>query len=81
MNMMIHEHHIGEVIAHDYHRPVWMVPKINEPANIKSPDYFVDEIGNSYDLKTIKGSGKKTLKDAVKKKKGQSSKFIIDIEQ
>jgi len=58
-----------------------MVPKINEPANIKSPDYFVDEIGNSYDLKTIKGSGKKTLKDAVKKKKGQSSKFIIDIEQ
>lgn len=74
-----HEHHIGEVIAHDYHRTVWMVPKINEPANIKSPDYFVDEIGNSYDLKTIKGSGKKTLKDAVKKKKGQSTKFIFDI--
>ena len=55
----------------------YMVPKVENPEGIKTPDFLFN--GNEYDLKRISGSGKNTLIDAVKKKKGQSKKFVFGI--
>jgi len=54
-----------------------MLPKINKPDGIPTADYLIDN--ESYDLKRIYGSGKRTLKDAVKDKKKQSKRFILKI--
>ena len=54
-----------------------MLPKINKPDGIPTADYLIDN--EFYDLKRIYGSGKRTLKDAVKDKKKQSKRFILKI--
>lgn len=56
---------------------IFHVPKINFPKEIKTPDFLFNGIG--YDLKTIKGCGRSTLRDAVKRKLGQSQRFIFDL--
>lgn len=54
-----------------------MMPRINYPNGIMTADYFFK---NEYwDLKTIKGSGKRSIEDAIKKKRKQSNNFIFDI--
>ena len=58
-------------------KKIYMLPKINKPDGIPTADYLIDN--ESYDLKRIYGSGKRTLKDAVKDKKKQSKRFILKI--
>ena len=58
-------------------KKIYMLPKINKPDGISTADYLID--GEFYDLKRIYGSGKRTLKDAVKDKKKQSKRFILKI--
>lgn len=53
------------------------LPKVNNPSGIQTSDYLFK--GEYWDLKTIKGNGKRTLEDAIKKKKNQAHNFIIDI--
>jgi len=53
-----------------------MVPRITDPKNIQTPDYYCNT-GETYDLKRITGNGKNTLSDALKHKKKQSNKFIF----
>ena len=48
-------------------KKIYMLPKINKPGGIPTADYLIDN--EFYDLKRIYGSGKRTLKDAVKDKK------------
>lgn len=56
---------------------IYMLPRINKPDSIKTPDYLWN---NEYwDLKEIKGNGKHTLDSAIKKERSQANNFIIDI--
>jgi len=56
-------------------KKIYMLPKINKPEGIFTPDYLIDN--EFYDLKRIHGSGKRTLKDVLKDKKKQSKRFSL----
>lgn len=56
---------------------LYMIPRINNPGNIQTPDYIFRD--NKWDLKTITGNGKQVLYHAVYKKKEQSNNFIFDV--
>lgn len=71
------EKEIADLIAGKYGKNVQMVPKINFPMGISTPDYLIN--GNRYDLKTIQGVGKSVIFDAIKKKIKQADNFVIDI--
>ena len=58
-------------------RHVEMVPRVNYPKNIPTPDYLVD--GVKFDLKEISGSGKNVIDNASKKAKEQSENIVFDI--
>lgn len=73
------EEHIADVIASYYQKRIWRLPKINYPKWVQTPDYFIGNYGIRYDLKTITGAGKNTLRNAIKDKERQSHKFIFDL--
>lgn len=54
-----------------------MVPRINYPFNIKTPDYKIKSM--FFDLKTINGNSNQALYHAIRNKKMQSENFIFDI--
>lgn len=54
-----------------------IVPKVNYPELVRTPDYLFN--GYGYDLKTITGNGESVLRDAVKRKRGQARRFIFDV--
>ena len=54
-----------------------MCPRVNFPKCIKTPDYIWN---NEYwDLKEINGNLKNTVDNIIKKSKGQSNNFIVDL--
>lgn len=73
------EREIADLIASRYGKNVQMVPRVNIPQDVNTPDYKID--GVKYDLKTIKGSGKSTIYDAVKKGKKQANCFVLDVSE
>lgn len=56
-----------------------IIPRINEPPNIKTPDYIIHN--EKFDLKQITGGGKYVIEGNLRKKKKQSNNFIIDFKQ
>lgn len=54
-----------------------IIPRINEPPNIKTPDYVINN--EKFDLKQITGGGKYVIEGNLRKKKKQSDNFVIDI--
>ena len=54
-----------------------IIPRINKPMGIKTPDYIIN--GEKFDLKQIIGGGKYTIQGNLKGKEKQSHNFIIDI--
>ncbi|MCK4028942.1 hypothetical protein [Streptococcus iners] len=58
-------------------RHVEIVPRVNYPKNIPTPDYLVD--GVKFDLKKISGSGKNVFDNASKKAKEQAENIVFDI--
>ncbi|VHE17369.1 phage protein [Streptococcus pyogenes] len=54
-----------------------MVPRVNFPEHIKTPDYLVD--GAPFDLKEITGSGKNVIDGNLRKAKKQATNIIFDI--
>lgn len=71
------EREVAEILGKIYGGQVNIIPRINEPANIKTPDYEIN--GIRFDLKEIEGNSKNTLDGAIKKQKRQASNFIFDI--
>ena len=53
-----------------------LVSSLNNPLFLPGQSSFN---GFDYDLKTITGCGNSTLRDAVKRKRGQSTRFIFDL--
>ena len=75
-----HEKEIAELLKRKVGGENFMVPRVNNPQGISTPDYLFH--GKSYDLKTIGASaGENTIYNRVKKAKGQTRRFIIDVTQ
>lgn len=72
-----HEKRIAELLEREFGGEIYMVPKVEYPKSISTPDYLFR--GDQFDLKTIKGKGKSVLYGAISKKKRQSSNFIFDL--
>ena len=54
-----------------------IIPRINNPASIKTPDYIINK--ERFDLKEITGKGKYVIEGNLRKKKNQANNFIIDV--
>lgn len=54
-----------------------IIPRINKPFGIKTPDYIIND--EKFDLKEITGGGKYTIQGNIKGKEKQSNNFIVDI--
>lgn len=54
-----------------------IVPRVNYPENISTPDYLVD--GVPFDLKEITGFGKNVIDGNLRKTKKQATNIIFDI--
>lgn len=72
-----YEKEIAEIIAKKYGKSVQMVPRVDVPQGIRTPDYVID--GVEYDLKHITKPGNNTIYNRIKEAKGQSNNFIIDL--
>ena len=74
-----HEKEIAELLEKKFGGELYMVPRVNNPQGVSTPDYIFR--GDAYDLKTITGNGKKILYDRISKKKNQSSNFVFDLSE
>jgi len=80
-NKIIHEFNeipVAEWIKDYLHFDVEYLPNISEDDSVKLGDYKINN-KEVWELKTIRGNGKRTLDTAVKDKKNQSSIFILDL--
>lgn len=71
------EKEVANMLGKIYGGQVKIIPRINEPAGIKTPDYKVNN--EKFDLKQIIGTGKYVIEGNIKGKKEQANNFIIDI--
>lgn len=73
-----HEKEIAELIEKEFGGEMYMVPRVNNPQGVSTPDYLLRGVG--YDLKTLgESAGANTLFNRVKKAKLQTQNFIIDV--
>ena len=80
-NKIIHkfnEESVAEWIQKDLHKDVEYLFDITEVENVRLGDYRIDN-NEIWELKTIKGNGKRTLDSAVKDNKEQALTFILDL--
>lgn len=68
---------IAEVIGKTFGGTVQLVPRVLNPQGIKTPDYIFRN--EKFDLKTVTGTSKNVLYNALKGKKQQANNFIFDI--
>ena len=80
-NIIVHEFNeipVAEWIKDHLHKDVEYLPNISEDKNVPLGDYKIDN-NEIWELKTIKGNGKRTLDSAVKDNKEQALTFILDL--
>ncbi len=71
------EEEVAKLLGEAVGGRVNIIPRINEPPNIKTPDYIINN--EKYDLKQITGGGKYVIEGNLRKKQKQSNNFIIDL--
>ncbi len=71
------EREVANILGKIYGGQVNIIPRVNEPPNIKTPDYIINN--EKFDLKEIIGNGKNTLDNAIRNQQKQASNFIFDI--
>lgn len=71
------EKEVANMLGEIYGGKVQIIPRINEPKNIKTPDYMIRN--KKYDLKQINGNGKYVIQGNLKGKQKQADNFVIDI--
>ena len=74
-----HERKIADIIAIESGNNVEMIPRINFPEKIQTPDYLIN--GSKFDLKTPLGASKNTIYGMVKSKKKQANNFVICLDE
>ena len=73
-----HEKEIAELLEREFGGEICMVPRVNNPQGIRTPDYLFR--GKKYDLKTLeKEAGENTIYHRVDKSHGQADHIIVDI--
>lgn len=80
-NKIIHEFNevsVAKWIRDYLHLDVEYLPNISEDDGLKLGDYKINN-KDVWELKTIRGNGKRTLDSAVKDKKDQANIFIFDL--
>lgn len=70
------EKEVAEWVSKMFGKDVSMVPRVNYPLGVSTPDYIID--GKKFDLKEIQGSGKNVIDGNMKKSKKQANNFILD---
>lgn len=68
---------VGEWLSKTFGKHVQIMPRVNFPEKIPSPDYLVD--GLKFDLKEISGSGKGVVDGNLRKTKQQSENIVFDV--
>lgn len=71
------EQKIAQIMGAKYGKDVMLVPKINWPEGIQTPDYLIDQA--RYDLKSPTGAGKSVMYGLIASKKRQADNFIVNI--
>lgn len=71
------EKEVANMLGELYGGRIKIIPRVNEPKNIKTPDYIVKN--RRYDLKQISGNGKYVIQGNLKGKQKQADNFVIDI--
>jgi len=73
-----HEKEIAELLVRERGGTIQMVPKVNNPQGVHTPDYLFN--GVPYDLKTPEKQGKNAIYDLIKKsiEKEQAERFVVD---
>ena len=73
-----YEKEIAELLQREVGGELFMVPRVNNPQGVSTPDYLFH--GKGYDLKTIgKTTGKNPIFNRVRKAKNQARRFVIDV--
>lgn len=73
-----HEKEIAELLEKKFGGELYMVPRVNNPQGVSTPDYLFR--GKGYDLKTLsKEAGENTIINRIKKAKKQSKNFVLDL--
>lgn len=68
---------VANILESLYGGEVNIIPRVNKPLNIKTPDYMIN--GEKFDLKQITGGGKYVIEGNLRKKKKQANNFILDL--
>ncbi len=71
------EKEVANMLGKLYGGKIKIIPRVNNPAGIKTPDYMIRN--RKYDLKQITGSGKYVIEGNIRGKQKQADNFIIDI--
>lgn len=73
-----YEKEIAELLKREVGGEICMVPRVNNPQGVKTPDFLFH--GKGYDLKTLHHpEGKNPIFNRIKNAKGQSKNFILDL--
>lgn len=73
-----YEKEIAELLEREVGGEIFMVPRVNNPQGVSTPDYLIN--GKAYDLKTLtKAATENTIFNRVKKARKQACNFIIDV--
>lgn len=73
-----HEKEIAELLENEVGGEIFMVPRVNNPQGVKTPDFLFH--GKGFDLKTLgKTTGKNPIFNRIKNARGQSKNFILDV--
>lgn len=68
---------VAKMLGELYGGEIIILPRVNFPLGIKTPDYLVNN--ERFDLKEIIGTGKFVIEGNLRKKLKQAKNFIIDI--
>ena len=75
-----HEKEIAELLERELGGEIFMVPRVNSPEGISTPDYLFR--GEAYDLKTLgPDAGENTIFNRIKKARRQAKNFVVDVSQ
>lgn len=73
------EKEVAEWLAKKFGVNVQIVPKVNYPLGIPTPDYLIN--GSRFDLKEIEGAGKNVVDNNMRKSKRQANNFVFELEK
>lgn len=70
------EKEIALWIENTFGGEIYMLPRVNIPWNVKTPDYLWKN--EFWDLKEISSKGKRSIDNAIKRTRKQTNNYILD---